>query len=65
MIGEWEKEAQMPYDFKLTTIIPASPQEIYDAWLDNLAHSEMTGGEAIMSDVVREPLNSRVGAGRQ
>jgi uncharacterized protein YndB with AHSA1/START domain len=50
MIGEWEKEAQMPYDFKLTTIIPASPQEIYDAWLDNLAHSEMTGGEVIMSD---------------
>jgi uncharacterized protein YndB with AHSA1/START domain len=40
----------MPYDFKLTAIIPASPQEIYDAWLDNLAHSEMTGGKAIMSD---------------
>ena len=40
----------MPYDFRLTTIIPASPQEIYDAWLDKLAHSEMTGSEAITSD---------------
>ena len=40
----------MPYDFRLTALIPASPQEIYDAWLDNLAHSEMTGAEAAMSD---------------
>ena len=40
----------MPYDFRLTTIIPASPQEIYDAWLDKLVHSEMTGSEAITSD---------------
>ena len=42
----------MPYDFKLTAIIPASPQEIYDAWLDSLAHSEMTGSEAILSDEI-------------
>jgi uncharacterized protein YndB with AHSA1/START domain len=33
-------------------VIPASPAEIYNAWLDNIAHSEMTGGEAIMSDEV-------------
>jgi uncharacterized protein YndB with AHSA1/START domain len=39
----------MPYEFQLTTIIPASPQEIYDSWLDTVAHSEMTGGEALMS----------------
>ena len=42
----------MPYDFKLTAIIRASPQEIYDAWLDSLAHSEMTGSEAILSDEI-------------
>jgi len=42
----------MPYDFKLTAIIPASPQEIYDAWLDSLAHSEMTGSEAVLSDEI-------------
>ena len=42
----------MPYAFTLTTTIPASAQEIYDAWLDSLAHSEMTGGEADMSDEI-------------
>jgi uncharacterized protein YndB with AHSA1/START domain len=40
----------MPYDFMLATVIPASPQEIYDAWLDDLAHSEMTGSQASISD---------------
>jgi uncharacterized protein YndB with AHSA1/START domain len=42
----------MPYTFTLTATIPASPQEIYEAWLDSLGHSEMTGGEASMSDEV-------------
>jgi uncharacterized protein YndB with AHSA1/START domain len=45
-------EAQVPYAFTLTTTIPASAQEIYEAWLDSLAHSEMTRGPAIMSDEV-------------
>ena len=42
----------MPYAFTLTTTVPASAQEIYEAWLDSLAHSEMTGSEAVMSDEV-------------
>lgn len=42
----------MPYNFILTTLIPASPQEVYDAWLDSITHSAMTGGEAIMSDAI-------------
>jgi uncharacterized protein YndB with AHSA1/START domain len=42
----------MPYSFTLTTTIPASPQEVYEAWLDSLAHSEMTGGSATMSGEV-------------
>ncbi len=42
----------MPYAFTLTTTIPASAQEIYDAWLDSLLHSEMTGGQASMSDEI-------------
>jgi uncharacterized protein YndB with AHSA1/START domain len=42
----------MPYRFTLTTTIPASAEEIYEAWLDSLGHSEMTGGEANMSDQV-------------
>jgi uncharacterized protein YndB with AHSA1/START domain len=42
----------MPYTFTLTASIPATPEEIYQAWLDSLAHSEMTGGEATMSDQI-------------
>lgn len=39
----------MRYDFTLTAVIPAPPQEIYDAWVDSLGHTEMTGGPATMS----------------
>ena len=42
----------MPYTFVLTATLPASAQEIYETWLDSLGHSEMTGGEATMSDEV-------------
>ncbi len=42
----------MPYTFTLTTTIPASPEEIYQAWLDSLAHSEMTGAAANMSEQI-------------
>jgi uncharacterized protein YndB with AHSA1/START domain len=42
----------MPYTFTLTATIPASPVEIFEAWLDSIGHSEMTGGEATMSDEV-------------
>ena len=42
----------MPYTFTLTATIPATPEEIYQAWLDSLGHSEMTGGEASMSDQI-------------
>ncbi len=34
------------YDFTLSDIIPASPQDIYDAWLSTEGHTAMTGGEA-------------------
>jgi activator of HSP90 ATPase len=39
----------MSYDFILTALIPATPQAIYNAWLDSRRHTEMTGGEAEMS----------------
>ena len=39
----------MPYTYTLTATIPASPQDIYDAWLDSRAHSDMTGGKATQS----------------
>ncbi len=36
----------MTYDFEVSDQIPASPQEIYEAWLSSEGHSAMTGGEA-------------------
>jgi activator of HSP90 ATPase len=36
----------MTYDFKLTCTLPATPEAVYDAWLDSAAHSAMTGGSA-------------------
>ncbi len=38
----------MPYDFEVSDIIPATPEQIYDAWLSSDAHSAMTGGEAVV-----------------
>jgi uncharacterized protein YndB with AHSA1/START domain len=43
-------EVPVPYAFTLTTTIAASPQEVYEAWLDSAIHSQMTGGEASMSE---------------
>jgi len=42
----------MPYAYTLTAKIPATPEEIYQAWLDSIGHSEMTGSQATMSDQV-------------
>jgi uncharacterized protein YndB with AHSA1/START domain len=42
----------MPYTYRLTRIIPASPLDVYEAWLDSEAHSQMTGAEARMSDKI-------------
>ena len=39
----------MTYDFKLTCTLPATPEAVYDAWLDSAAHSAMTGGAAKIS----------------
>lgn len=36
----------MSYAFKLSRVLPASPAEIYEAWLSSAAHTAMTGGEA-------------------
>ena len=48
----------MPYSYTLRTVIPASPAEIYRAWLDSIAHSEMTGGDATMSDEVGADISA-------
>src|SRR5258708_3175574 len=36
----------MAFSFTLTDIIPATPQQIYDAWIDSRGHSRMTGSKA-------------------
>src|SRR5580693_3613065 len=49
----------MPYTYTLSTVIPASPAEVYEAWLDSIAHAEMTGGgEAVMSDEVGAEISA-------
>jgi uncharacterized protein YndB with AHSA1/START domain len=48
----------MPYSFTLSAIIPASPQDVYDAWLDTRGHSAMTGGKAIQSAAVGDPVTA-------
>jgi len=35
----------MAFEFSVADVIPASPQQIYDAWLDGRAHAAMTGGQ--------------------
>ena len=39
----------MAYQFTLSTVLPATPEAIYRAWLDTQHHSAMTGGAAVMS----------------
>jgi activator of HSP90 ATPase len=42
----------MTYDFKLSCTLPATPEAVYDAWLDSAAHSAMTGGAAEIANRV-------------
>jgi activator of HSP90 ATPase len=42
----------MKVEFEVSDIIPATPVQIYTAWLDSNKHSEMTGSPARVSSVV-------------
>jgi activator of HSP90 ATPase len=33
-------------EFEVSALIPATPEEIFDTWLDSRGHSEMTGSPA-------------------
>lgn len=48
----------MAIEFTVSDVIPASAQDIYDAWLSSDGHSEMTGGEANTSDEVGEEFDA-------
>ena len=36
----------MTYDFEVSDVLPATPGEIYDAWMSSDGHSAMTGATA-------------------
>jgi len=36
----------MPYDFEVSDTIPATPHDIYEAWMSSDGHSAMTGADA-------------------
>jgi uncharacterized protein YndB with AHSA1/START domain len=36
----------MPIEFEISTFLPATPEEIYTAWLSSDGHTKMTGGQA-------------------
>ena len=40
----------MKINFEVTAEIAATPEQIYEAWLDSVKHSAMTGGMAEVSD---------------
>ncbi|TFH50211.1 MAG: hypothetical protein E4G89_03695 [Methanothrix sp.] len=42
----------MIVEFQVSDIIPATPDQIYAAWLDSNEHSEMTGSPARISSIV-------------
>jgi uncharacterized protein YndB with AHSA1/START domain len=42
----------MAIEFVVTTLIPATPQEVYTAWLSSKGHSGMTGSPASVSATV-------------
>lgn len=42
----------MAYDFEVAATIPATPEEIFAAWMSSEEHSEMTGGAAEVDPVV-------------
>ena len=38
--------------FRVSEVFPATPEKLYQAWLDSEIHSKMTGGKAQVSDQV-------------
>ena len=48
----------MKVNFEVSEEIRATTQKIYEAWLDSDQHSSMTGGEAIVSDLVGESFTA-------
>lgn len=48
----------MKIHFEVSAEITASPKQIYEAWLNSEQHSSMTGGSAIVSDMVGDSFTA-------
>lgn len=48
----------MTIEFSVSAVITASPEEIYDAWLDSNGHTKMTGSPAHATAKVGESFNA-------
>ena len=42
----------MPDTIEISDVIPASPQQVYEAWLDSKGHSDMTRSECVLDPAV-------------
>jgi uncharacterized protein YndB with AHSA1/START domain len=48
----------MSVEFEVSRWIPATPEEVYDAWLDSGEHTRMTGSRAVVSGDVGGTLEA-------
>lgn len=48
----------MDMEFTLETILPATPQVVYDTWLDSDGHTAMTGADADITADEGDPFNA-------
>jgi activator of HSP90 ATPase len=48
----------MAIEFIVSVIVPASPEEVYTAWLSSKEHSSMTGSPAFVSSMVGGEFNA-------
>ncbi len=48
----------MAINFEVSEVIPASPEMVYNAWLDSEEHARMTGDSARVSAVIGEPFEA-------
>ena len=48
----------MKIEFEIAGLIPATPKELYEAWLDSEKHTNITGGKADITDVIGAPFQA-------
>jgi uncharacterized protein YndB with AHSA1/START domain len=48
----------MTIEFTVSAVIPASPEAIYDAWLNSDGHTKMTGSPAHATASVGDPFDA-------